>query len=454
LLLIAGVGLAGRVVYVVTVAQHVETGLYDSYWYATEAELLADGEWFHGTAGHAPLTALVLAPAALIGDDSEIPMRLTMALLGAAAVIVIGLLARKIAGEPAGIAAAAISAIYPFLWMSDGLIMSETPTILLVAAVLLATYRVLDNPTWGRFVILGVLCGLAALTRAELALLVPLLVVPVAHRTGVTWRDRMLRAGVVAGIAGLVVAPWLVYNLARFDEPTFISTQDGLTLLGGSCDDAFAGPRMGLISLTPECRFENPDVDESVRSRLARTRALHYLEDNRERLPLVATVRVLRTWNLYRPWDMVDLNTAEGRPSWATGAGLFFFYPIAALAGLGGRQLRRRRVPLWPLAAPIVITVGVSAVFWGQTRFRAPAEPVLVVLAGTATAWLVARVAGRDVDRSRSGLELTPSGRGDEQPAPGESDGTAPRGHRPDGRHGDAGEVAAHRPVGSRLTGP
>jgi hypothetical protein len=92
---------------------------------------------------------------------------------------------------------------------------------------------------------------------------------------------------------------------------------------------------------------------------------------------------------------MVETNTSEGRPRWATAAGLWFFYPLAVLAVLGGRQLRRRRVPLWPLVVPIAITVVVSAAFWGQTRFRAPAEPVLVVLAGTGIAWLMARATNR-----------------------------------------------------------
>jgi hypothetical protein len=108
---------------------------------------------------------------------------------------------------------------------------------------------------------------------------------------------------------------------------------------------------------------------------------------------------------------MVEINTSEGRPRWATAAGLWFFYPLAVLAVLGARQLRRRRVPLWPLVVPIAITVVVSAAFWGQTRFRAPAEPVLVVLAGTGIAWLIARATNR-------GTEAAPG----EDPRPSDAD--------------------------------
>jgi hypothetical protein len=73
---------------------------------------------------------------------------------------------------------------------------------------------------------------------------------------------------------------------------------------------------------------------------------------------------------------------SEGRPRWATAAGLVFFYPLVAFAALGALLLRRQRRPVWPLAVPIAITAVASAMFWGQTRFRAPAEPVLVVLVG------------------------------------------------------------------------
>jgi 4-amino-4-deoxy-L-arabinose transferase-like glycosyltransferase len=416
-LLVAALGLAGRVAYVAAVPDNFG-GLYDSIWYSTEAELLVDGDWFRApmegardahTAGHAPLTAVLLAPAALIGEDSVRPMRLEMALVGASSIVVIGLLARALAGDRAGLAAAVVAAAYPFLWVSDGLVMSEAPTVLLVAATLLAAYRVLARPTWGRFAVLGVLCGLAALTRAELVLFLPLLAVPLALRSAGGWRERLLRAGGVTGVAVLVLAPWFLYNLARFDEPTFISTQDGVTLLGGSCDEAFSGPHMGLIGGPPACGFERlPAGDESVQSKVARDRALRYLGDHRDRVPVVAAVRVLRTWNLYRPADMIRLNVAEGRPSWATRAGLWFFYPLAAFAVLGAVRLRRERTPLWPLAVPIAITVVVSAAFWGQTRFRAPAEPVLVVLAGVAIAWLVS-LATRNSDAPPSG-EARPPG--------------------------------------------
>jgi hypothetical protein len=125
-------------------------------------------------------------------------------------------------------------------------------------------------------------------------------------------------------------------------------------------------------------------------SALYRTRAFDYIKDHEQQLPLVVGARIGRTWSVYRPFDMLYFNLAEGRERYATMAGIFAYYPLAALALVGGWYLRRRRqAMLWPLIVPAVAaTVGV-ALTYGQTRFRAAAEPSIVVLAAVAciTIW-------------------------------------------------------------------
>src|SRR5207302_11128702 len=94
-----------------------------------------------------------------------------------ATVLLVGLLGREIAGNRVGILAAAIAAVYPNLWVNDGLIMSETLTALTVVSAMLLAYRLTRRPRPATAVGLGVVCGLATLPRAELVLLAPLLAV-------------------------------------------------------------------------------------------------------------------------------------------------------------------------------------------------------------------------------------------------------------------------------------
>src|SRR4029078_10552721 len=89
---------------------------------------------------------------------------------------------RRLAGERAGLIAGALAAVSPTLIPADGALMSETLYGLLTAACLLAAYWLYDKPGLGRGAVLGVLVALAALTRGEALLLLPLLLIPLAWR--------------------------------------------------------------------------------------------------------------------------------------------------------------------------------------------------------------------------------------------------------------------------------
>jgi hypothetical protein len=234
------------------------------------------------------------------------------------------------------------------------------------------------------------MCGLAALARAELLLFVPLLAVPVAWKA----RDRWPAIGAAVGASVLVIGPWVVYNVARFDEPVFLSTNDGLALSASNCDPVYRGPGTGLTSYDTTARCVDvppPPGDQSEVARVYRTRAADYVRDHLGRAPLVAAARVGRTWSVFRPLDMVEFNEGEGREPWVTRFGLAVFYPTLVAASAGGVVLwrRRERAVLWVLLVPAITITLASAFTYGQTRFRAAAEPSLAVLAAIAAVALV-----------------------------------------------------------------
>ena len=80
---------------------------------------------------------------------------------------------------------------------------------------------------------------------------------------------------------------------------------------------------------------------------------------------------------------MVTLNTGEDREEWVTRLGLVAYYPTLLLA-IGGAVVlwrRRARDALWVLSVPVIIVTLNTVVSYGQTRFRAGAEPSLALLA-------------------------------------------------------------------------
>jgi 4-amino-4-deoxy-L-arabinose transferase-like glycosyltransferase len=397
LVLIVTGGLAWRILYVLIVTRHENSKLYDSAWYELQALTLADGHFFpilfgHGPdAAHPPLTSLVLTPVSYFFGlhVGATPQRLTMAVLGAVVVLLVGILGRVLAGPGVGLLAALLAAAYPNMWIPNGIVMSETLTMLLISLIMLSTYRLFRSPTWGNAALLGLACGVEMLVRAELVLLLPCLIVPAALVVrAVPWRTRCTLAAVGLVVAGLTVGPWVGRNLASFKDPTVLSTGLGPVLLGANCPLTYYGPSLGSWSLA--CSIDVPHAaDQSVESARQTAAAEHYAEKHLGRLPLVALARVGRVWDFYEPLAMVDGTVNEGRPVPASFAGLLAYYLLLPAAAIGVVALRRRRVRVWPMLVIAAVVTFVAATGYGLVRFRAEFEVPLVVLAavGLDAAW-------------------------------------------------------------------
>jgi 4-amino-4-deoxy-L-arabinose transferase-like glycosyltransferase len=378
--------------------------LNDSLYYSGQAQQLADGRWFREIfvdqpgAEHGPLTSLLLAPVSWVGEPLPWQRLVTM-LFGIGTIAVVGLVARRIGGPRVGVIAAVIAAVYPNLWMNDGLVMSESLSMLLVASILLAAHRSLTTPGWRIAALTGLLAGLGALARSELALLVPGLAAmfwligrPVSGRPQtVTWQQRLVRPAALVGAAVLVVLPWVTFNLVRFERPVTLSTNDGTTMLGAYCDDSFQGPNMGGWSLF--CVVDDPDysVDEepSVRSERQRSEAVTYARHHIRRLPLVAAARVGRSLDVYGLDSLIDQDVGEERYRWASWAGVAMWWVLAVFAMFGMRRMDRRS--RWLLSLPCAAVLITSVVFYGGHRIRSSMEPVVVIAAAVAVGGLLDR---------------------------------------------------------------
>ncbi len=385
-----------RVLSVLGRAHRTPSG--DAFFYNGAANLLVQGKgfispvfyyWDHRSVQSAAYPAgftFVLAPISLVGLTSFFAHRMWCAVLGAIAVTVCGLAGREIGGERVGLISAFLVAVYPNIWMSDEMALSETIVPLVVALVLLAAYRFRRAPTLRSGIWLGLALGVAVFTRDELSLLGLLVLVPIVLRAGaLSWRRRLtiLVAGTLS--AFLVVAPWVGFNLSRFRDPVFISTGLGPTLASTDCAQTWSGPLIGYWSL--QCAGEvpsRPNADESQASAAAKAFAMRFIRAHESRLPTVALARIGRGFALFHPIQEIDLDAAETRPlHWAL-IGLWMYYALSALAIVGAVVLRKRRVLLFPLAGVGVTVVVAMVLAFGNTRYRMPFEVCLVVLAAAA----------------------------------------------------------------------
>src|SRR5689334_13905798 len=256
-------GLGLRLVYVVGFHRNYVVG-GDPFAYHYGANLLVHGHGFivpyhyvHAhrvvqSADHPPLYTLYLAIPSALGIGTVLVHMIWSALVGTATIIVTAFVGRRVAGDRAGLIAAAIVAVAPNVWIYDGQVYSETMAIFLGTVAILLAYRALEKPSLGRLCALGLVCGLAALTRSELVLLVPGLLLPVAlvAKGPMPAPSRVLRFMAGALVACAVMTPWVGYNLSRFKHPVLLSSQLDATLAAANCRDTYKGPQLGSYTLT------------------------------------------------------------------------------------------------------------------------------------------------------------------------------------------------------------
>ena len=394
------VGAAWRLGVLAVDKWHQQILLNDSVYYTAQAQQLAHGTWFREIfvdqpgAEHGPLTSFLLASVSWL-DDPIAWQRLVTTLFGIGTIVAIAALGKAIGGARLAAVAAWIAAIYPNLWMNDGLVMSESLSMLLVTLTLLFARPLLIDrdraaapPRWRAPALLGLAAGAAALARSELIVVVAALVVLVAVAMPAVRGVRLRAAAIVLAASLALMAPWVVFNLVRFERPVFLTTNDGTTLLGSYCDASFHGPgaggwNIGCVTNDPEYRV---DEEPSVRSSRQRSIALSYARAHAGELPRVIGARIGRTLDLYGLRDLVAQDVGEERYRWASWAGIVSWWALAPCAAIGLWRMDRRwrRLLLLPVGSVLLTTV----VFYGGHRIRSSLEPVAIV----AAAALVARI--------------------------------------------------------------
>ena len=376
-------------------------------------QYLGKGPWVP-TAEHPPAFSFLLAGLDRVHVSSPDAHRVALAIVSGLGVWAMCLLGRRLAGPGVGLLAAGISALDP-LWVQwSGFLMSESLYLVIVPAMLLFALRCLDRPNPWDFLALGLLVGVAALTRSEavdFVVLLGLVVVVLATRA---WRERMVFAVVfLAGVA-LFLVPWVVRNDVQMGTLT-LSTNEGLTLSGSYSPATFSpsSPDYGGFSNNSQfgaaaiiVAFEKPPDHakrwtETTLSNALGTGATTYARAHLSDLPGVVLAREGRVWGVFAPGSQLAFDTSEdltGAPG-PKQAGQILNWVLLPFAILGavllGMRSRRRLVVI---LIPIVVVALNAAAFYGSTRIRVAAEPSIDLLAAIGALWLGRRIVGRKAE--------------------------------------------------------
>lgn len=393
---ITALGFLIRLAFVIFIARFDEPA-GDQLFYSAQALTNAEGRWFEQpfdrgqpAADHPPMTSLLLTPVSWLaahlpdlGISAVNLQRLFMALFGSIGIVVMGVIGRVVGGAPVGLFAAGITAIYANIWVNDGLLMAETPTFVVVSLLTLVALRHRRQPQTRTALVLGGLAGLAALSRPELVVILPLLIFfGWSLRSSLPHCSRYaLRFGMALVVAWMVVVlPWVVWNNARFSAPVFLSTNDGLTLAGGHCDRTYYDDVGGWDIWCAYATVVPDGEDASQASQRMRSDGLSYWRNNLDRYPVVAGARLARVLSFGYLGANAEAARAEGRPIWISHLATVQYWLLIPAAVLGWRRVTSP-TDRWLLTAALPVVVVVAVVANAYVRFRLPAEIGLVVLA-------------------------------------------------------------------------
>jgi 4-amino-4-deoxy-L-arabinose transferase-like glycosyltransferase len=395
------VGLALRVAWGQWVARPPQ-GLVDPVRYLGYGRAIADGHGFiepwsgFPTAYYPPGYPWFLGIVTWVGtpftDDLPLLVAMVQAALGAVTVVVGALVARRIAGPRSGIAAAVGLALYPNLIFHSGAVLGETLYItLFLLFMLVALGRSWpDDLTNRRVLAAGVVLGIDVIVRP-----ISLAVLPVV--VGVWWcairdRRRVLRAGglLVAGVA-LCIVHWTIRNVIRMDAFVLLSTNTGDNLCIGHAPDA-----TGAFSANEWCATDHRFLDgppaEVGADQEKTSRAIEAILDDPGREPWLLWRRFWFMWvrdgdhdgviavQSYRLDPFLDRST-EARLAYTADVA-YWLVLATGLAGTAGLVVRRRPEDLF-LVGSALMTALVPLAFFGDTRFKVPVIPLLIIAAAT-----------------------------------------------------------------------
>lgn len=361
----------------------------------------------HGaSAFRTPLLPFLLAALFKVTGPTMTGGRLLNAVVGTVAVATIGLLARELFGRRVALIALAMAAVYPPLLLAGYGLQYEAAYVALVCGTLTVALRYRTDPRVRWLLAAGALTGLAVLCRESAALLlvaVAVLIWPVrAPALG-----HAARIAVVVACCVVVVLPWTARNAVRLHAFVPVSTSLGMGIQGSYNDRAAHNPEDLWVPsyadpATARLLTRRP-MNEVQVDNLLRHATLRYIEDHPTYAAHVAFWNLVRLYDLrggsdahytgrYMPWD-------QGLVS----AAIITYFIVLALAVAGAFTRRVRTVPFGVWLVPILFTAALIVVA-GNTRYRAPIEPFLLLLAASAVAAGIDSLRGRAAGDGHDGV--------------------------------------------------
>lgn len=389
-----------RILVALTLGEELRevSGTYDQIAYDLLAQRVVAGdgfsfpiEWYPFARADAPTSSwsfsytLYLAGVYTVFGHHPLAARLIQVLVSLLGLWLVYRLGKRLFGAPAGIAAAAFGACYAYLILFNASLMTQTFYIICVLASLDLAFRVVEKPTWTRWLFLGIVLGTGVVLRQSLLLFIPLLF------GWIWWKaDRTVQASnnsrtllglaLVGAVIALFVLPWTIRNYLVYNDFLLLNSNGGYWFFSANHPDQGINFDPTFKAAIPESllTLSEPAIDRAL------FRAgLGFIIADPVRF-LLLTLNRLNDYFWLLPSD--DSSTFSNL-SRLFSFGLYLPFMIY------GIYLSRSE---WRRCLPLYMYVAYDAFFclvsWSAPRYRLPSDAILMVFAGFAAITLAARL--------------------------------------------------------------
>lgn len=333
-----------------------------------------------------PLYIYIYAGFKAANLGSPIFLRLLNALFGTLTVLVAWKLGLLLAGKRTAFLLGLAIALYPYYIYYTAIIMPETLNMLLLGSVMLGCVYATVKPGIVRGLLLGAAVALLALTRSNIIVFFPflLLYLLLAHRKTTLFSKRLLSvlAAVIAFSA--VMAPWVMRNYTVHSRFILMPQRTGINLWMRNHprvmepELAAAGqsiPQDMLSNLKKTDLLEFPTdapKDEFIRNQVFNSRMTEFLSANPGYFAYMSWLRL---------GDFLAV-VGPGERSLAAMLGGWLSYGIAIPLAIAGIWISRRKLrELWIFHLLIAYYVVSHALMHGGIQYRLPIDQFILLFA-------------------------------------------------------------------------
>lgn len=327
--------------------------------------------------------------------------RVAQAMVGSLSCLLLYGVGRKVFSHRVGIVAACIMAVYGTLIYYDAELLSSNLYVFLLLSGLLVLIHAADwkrRRGWAWWFAAGLILGLAALARSDVALFIGFAAGWGWWVGTGTWRERVVGPTVLLLGVGLAVLPVAVRNYVVAHDVVLISSNAGVNFYLGNNPEAentvAIRPGFAWESLVNEPYLKERIEKPSAKSRYFFQKGLSFLRDHPRAALRLYAKKFARFWNSFEIGRNRDVYSTRG-DSWMLSVLLWragpFGFPFGLLAPLGFAgliacfSLDRKRV----LLTLFVIAYTVAVVcFFVASRYRLPIVPLLILFAAQYALWV------------------------------------------------------------------